>query len=95
MLNKENILIIKKWNITELANVAYLESHSVSSFMVHAFHGSTFLQLGVGTKSAKLYKLTNEAKRVGLVVLESASVNAHKAEKSVEDQMNIPQPTEN
>ena len=47
ILNKENILIIKKWNITELANAAYPESHSVSSFMVYAFYGSTFLQLGV------------------------------------------------
>ena len=47
VLNKENILIIKKWNITKLANAAYLESHSVSSFMTYDFHGSTFLQFGV------------------------------------------------
>ena len=37
-MSEENILIIKKWNITKLVNAAYLESHSVSSFMVCAFH---------------------------------------------------------
>ena len=41
------MLIIKKWNITNLANPAYPESHSVSSFMIYAFYGSTLLQLGV------------------------------------------------
>ena len=46
VLTKENILIIKKWNITKLANAAYPEPHSVSSFMAYAFHGSTFLHLG-------------------------------------------------
>ena len=46
-LKKENILIINKWNITKLANAAYPRSHLVLSFMVYAFHGSTFLQLGV------------------------------------------------
>ena len=42
VLNREHILFIKKWNITKLANAAYQKSHSVSSFMVCAFYGSTF-----------------------------------------------------
>ena len=29
VLNKENVLIIKKWNITNLPNAANPESHSV------------------------------------------------------------------
>ena len=44
---KRNILIINKRNITERDNAVYPEYHWVTSFMVYAFHGSTFLQSGI------------------------------------------------
>ena len=44
---KKKYLDYQEITITKLANAAYPESHSVSLFMVSAFHGSTFLQLGV------------------------------------------------